>query len=298
MRPNGLLGVAMLTMALVLGGAVLGGCRSGAAEEPRHAQVLQAETPAASAMRGGTGIERIITGETSEPASAAQSSPDDWSVIYQSLSLFRHGPYLVDLMLGFASSIVMALLLTAWPRSLAPRDPVEAAEERNGALIVALVGCLAAELVQSSERLSLGAEIALVLFGIGGLIRFRTVFGDPRRTGLMILITILGLCCGMSQYALAVLAFVVAWLVRYFLLSHVRLVISLRVRRGVDPEQVRVVATGAIQACGATVVQAQVRKGGRTVQITARTRGSVSEENLQMALEDALPGMRVKVSAS
>lgn len=298
MRLNGIIGVAVLNVVLMVAGAVLPGCRAGAVEEPRHAQVLQAETPAASAMRGGGGIENIITGETSDPSSTAQASPDDWSVIYQSLNLFRHKPYLVDLLLGFALSIVMALMLTAWPRSLVARDPVEAADERNGALIVALVGCLAAELVQSSERLSLGAEIALVLFGIGGLIRFRTVFGDPRRTGLMILVTILGLCCGMSQYALAVLAFVVIWLVRYFLLSSVRLQINLRLRSGADAEQARVVATGAIQAFGASVLQAQVRKGGRTVQITARSRGSVSEEDLRTALEDALPGTRIRVSAS
>ncbi|MBL9141068.1 MAG: hypothetical protein JNK53_04315, partial [Phycisphaerae bacterium] len=173
-----------------------------------------------------------------------------------------------------------------------------ATDERNGAVIVALVGCLAAELVQSSERLSLGAEIALVLFGIGGLIRFRTVFGDPRRTGLMILITILGLCCGMSQYALAVLAFLVIWLVRYFLLSSVRLLINVRVAKGVDSEQIRVVATSTVQAHGATHVQCQVRKGGRTVQLTARAKGSISESDLRIALEDALPDARVRVTAS
>jgi hypothetical protein len=264
-------------------------------EHPRNAAALQAEEPTAAAMGGVGGIEGEFAG-TAQPAT--QPSPDSWEVIWSSLGLFRHPPYVLDLVLGFALSLLMGLMLTAWPRSLAPRDPVEAADERNGAVIVALVGCLAAELVQSSERLSLGAEIALVLFGIGGLIRFRTVFGDPRRTGLMILITILGLCCGMSQYAVALLAFGVIWLVRFFFLSSVRLIIRVRVRRGGDPEQVRVAATGALAGHGATVEQSTVRKGGRTVQITARAKGSISETDIRLAIEDALPGCRVRVNAS
>lgn len=264
-------------------------------EHPRNASALQAEEPAAAAMGGVGGIEGEFAG-TAQPAT--QPSPDSWEVIWSSLGLFQHPPYVVDLILGFGLSLLMGLMLTAWPRSLAPRDPVEAADERNGAVIVALVGCLAAELVQSSERLSLGAEIALVLFGIGGLIRFRTVFGDPRRTGLMILITILGLCCGMSQYAVALLAFAVIWMVRYFFLSSVRLIIRVRVRRGGDPEQVRVAATGALAGHGATVEQSTVRKGGRTVQITARAKGSISETDIRLAIEDALPGCRVRVNAS
>lgn len=311
--PLAIAAACALTFMLALALAVPG-CRahSDAAESPRNASSLQAEMPAATAVRG-EGVESLLTGGRSATDSASPAgsggtgadgngdtgaSADNWHIISQSFNLFRHGPYVVDLLLGFAFALGMALLLTAWPKSLVARDPVEAADERNGAVIVALVGCLAAELVQSSERLSLGAEIALVLFGIGGLIRFRTVFGDPRRTGLMILITILGLCCGMSQYALAVLAFLVIWLVRYYLLSSVRLMINVRVAKGVDGEQVRVVAASAIQAHGATIVQSQVRKGGRTIQITARAKGSVSESDLQIAIEDVLPDARVRVSAS
>jgi len=56
--------------------------------------------------------------------------------------------------------------------------------------------------------------------------------------------------------------------------------------------------TGTLGAHGAIVQQSVVRKGGRTVQITASARGSVSESDIRMAIEDALPGCRVRVNAS
>lgn len=270
-------------------------------EGPRNAAALQAEPPAASAMRGGGEIEKIAEGQVSSqarPATPAQLKSDDWSLMTESWSLFRHGPYVLDVLLGFVLSIVLALLLTAWPRSLVPHDPVAAAEERNGGVIVSMVGCLAAELVQSSEHLTMGAEIALVVFGIGGLIRFRTVFGDPRRTGLMILITILGLCCGMSQYALAALAFVVIWWVRYLLLSRTTVVVRVRTRKGTDVEQARAAAVAAVSGRGATIFMNKVRRDGRTVELQAYQRGSIDETDLRETLEDAIPGARVRVSAS
>lgn len=266
------------------------------------ASVLQAQPPAASAMRGEKDVEGIPGLGGRSGGSGGETMPatdmDGWAVVTSSLSLFNHPPYVVDLLIGFGLAIVMALALTTMPKSLVPRDPVAAVEERNGGLIVALVGCLAAELVQSSEQLALGAEIALVLFGIGGLIRFRTVFGDPRRTGLMILITILGLCCGVSQYALAVLAFVVIWFVRYFLLSNMTLVVQVRPRKAADMEQVRTAATTIVANRGVTVRNSSVRRGGRTLELHASCRGALDEEDLRQALEDALPGARIRVSAS
>ncbi|MFO0784277.1 MAG: hypothetical protein U0636_11415 [Phycisphaerales bacterium] len=308
--------VPRLSALLVVLGALVAvvlaepGCRSNAGsagevaavpEGPRNAAALQAEPPAASAMRGGGEIEKIAEGQVSSqarPASPAQLNSSDWSLMTESFNLFRHGPYVLDVMLGFLLSILLALLLTAWPRSLVPHDPVAAAEERNGGVIVSMVGCLAAELVQSSEHLTMGAEIALVVFGIGGLIRFRTVFGDPRRTGLMILITILGLCCGMSQYALASLAFVVIWFVRYLLLSRTTLVVRVRTRKGTDVEQARAAAVAAVSGRGATIFMNKVRRDGRTVELQAYQRGSIDETDLRETLEDAIPGARVRVSAS
>ncbi len=263
---------------------------------PRNASAVQAQPAAAAAMRGGQGGIESMVGDAA--SAEAPEDLDRWSILTRSLSLFAHGPYVIDLLIGFMLSIAMSLLLTTWPKSLVAHDPVAAMEERNGGVTVAVVGCLAAELVQSSEQLSMGAEIALVLFGIGGLIRFRTVFGDPRRTGLMILITILGLCCGMSQYALAVLGFVVIWFMRYFLLSSVILVVQVRPRKSTDMEQVRTATTAAVTNRGATVRSSVIRRGGKVLEIQATARGALDETDLRQALEDAMPGARVRVTAS
>lgn len=313
MRANGLTTVCAALVAALLITVGSSGCKAQTVREaagPRDASALQAEPPAAAAFReptagtGKSGFESLIDEAMPQKGVGAQAgmedavSPNDWHIITHSMSLFTHGPYVIDLLIGFILAIVMALLLTAWPKSLVARDPVAAVEERNGGIIVALVGCMAAELVQSSEQLTLGAEVALVLFGIGGLIRFRTVFGDPKRTGLMILITILGLCCGMSQYALAVMGFLVIWIARYFLLSSVRLVVRVRPRKNADMEQIRAAVTSLVAGRGATVLGVSTIRSGKALELVARTRGAVDTTDLRLALEDAVPGARVRVSAS
>jgi hypothetical protein len=128
-----------------------------------------------------------------------QPGPDDWRIITNSFALFRHAPYVADMVLGLLAAVGIGIALTASGRG-ASADPVARAEQRRATVTCALIGCIAAELVQAAEQFYLGAEIALVLFGIGGLVRFRTVFDDPRQTGLAIIAAVLGLACGMSEY--------------------------------------------------------------------------------------------------
>jgi hypothetical protein len=54
--------------------------------------------------------------------------------------------------------------------------------------------------------LKYGLVIGLVVFGIGGLMRFRTDVQSAPRTGRSILVTLIGLSCGLNLPHLAVLA--------------------------------------------------------------------------------------------
>ena len=253
--------------------------------------------PAALAPRGDIEKAAEALGDTGRRESRLPG-PDDWRIITTSLSLFRHPPYVTDLVLGLASSVLVALVLTAAPRRASRFDPVAVAEQRKATVICALIGCIAAELVQASEQFLLGAEIALVLFGIGGLVRFRTIFDDPGQTGIAIVATILGLACGCSEYSLAALALVVVFLVNWWLNSTAILQVRVRARKHADLSQVQAATTSVLQEHGFSVLHVAQDPGDRTFEAYARTGADFDMAAVSAAIQSAVPGARVRIKAS
>ena len=78
-------------------------------------------------------------------------------------------------------------------------------------LLLGLIGATVAEIVMAPPAM------ALVIFGIGGLIRFRTNLRDEELNFKAILVVIIGLACGMSELALAVFVTIIGWLLIWFL---------------------------------------------------------------------------------
>lgn len=59
--------------------------------------------------------------------------------------------------------------------------------------------------------LQYGAAIGFVIFGIGGLLRFRSVINNSTDTVEIILVTLLGLCIGLNLQNMALLLATVSW---------------------------------------------------------------------------------------
>lgn len=256
---------------------------------------LDVGTPAPGAARGEGDIDGLLRpgGEA-----GAMPSPDDWRVITSSLNLFRHPPYVVDLVLGLAAAIGVALALTSAPRRALRTDPLARAEQRKATVTCALIGCIAAELVQASEQILLGAEIALVLFGIGGLVRFRTVFEDARQTGTAIIGTVLGLACGMSEYSLVALALAVVVVVQWWLTRRTLVRLRVRARRGVDVVQLQAAVTGVLQQNDFRVSRVTPTSAKREIEVQASTETDFDVDALVSTLHGALPGARIRIDVS
>jgi len=224
--------------------------------------------------------------------------PDDWRIITNSLSLFRHAPYVTDLVLGLLCSIGVALALTGAPRRAVRFDPIAHAENRRATVICALIGCIAAELVQASEHFLMGAEIALVLFGIGGLVRFRTIFSDAGQTGVAIVATVLGLACGMSEYSLVALSLVIVFLAMWLMSSVAHVHLRIKVRKHADLAQVQSAVTSILQDQHFSVLRCTPSTPERTIEIYARTTADFDSEALAHTIVGIVPGARVRIKAS
>jgi hypothetical protein len=258
-----------------------------------------ATSPAALGNGKNEGIKELEATEEDgrRDGLGAQPGPDDWRIITSSFRLFRHAPYVADMVLGLLAAVGVGLALTASGRA-GTFDPVARTEQRRATVICALIGCIAAELVQAAEQFYLGAEIALVLFGIGGLVRFRTVFDDPRQTGLAIIAAVLGLACGMSEYALAAIALVIVYLVNWWLTRTTVLRIRVRGRKGADLGALQAAVSRELGARGVSVLRVTPVAADREVEFFARTESVLDLDELLGALHGAAPGARVKVTWS
>ena len=80
--------------------------------------------------------------------------------------------------------------------------------------------------------------LAFVIFGIGALLRFRTVLDNPKLTGKAIMVVVVGLACGMGSWAMAVFVTGFSWLLMFWLDSHSSCRVRIRLDETEDPKPV------------------------------------------------------------
>ena len=102
-------------------------------------------------------------------------------------------------------TLTLATLLGAaiayHPRLTKAVDTLEEIEAPKVFVLYAVIGALIGIMV-----VKYGLIVGFVLFGIGGLIRFRTVLTSAKLTGHVIFVTLIGLSCGLDLPHVAVLA--------------------------------------------------------------------------------------------
>lgn len=79
-------------------------------------------------------------------------------------------------------------------------------EQRKTLILYSVVGALIAVIC------AINPSMAFVIFGIGGLMRFRTELGGSKHTGATIVGTLVGLCWGLELQMVAALATAYFWL--------------------------------------------------------------------------------------
>ena len=113
---------------------------------------------------------------------------------------FTDVAFLVQALLALALATLLGALLAYLPRRRHTVDSVEAADAPKVFVVYAVIGAAIGIMV-----LKYGLVVGFVVFGIGGLTRFRTDLPNAPDTGRLILITLVGLSCGLSLPHLAVL---------------------------------------------------------------------------------------------
>jgi hypothetical protein len=197
----------------------------------------------------------VVSNETSKAAASREMEPHPVSIlskamtrgaitggtdphgdsllsIQNSLQQFAHPEFVLRLFLSLSLAVGCAWVVAWHPRRATRIDPLSDFEERKTLIILGVVGAVVAELSGTNPTL------AFVIFGIGALMRFRTVLDNPKVTGKAILVVVIGLACGMGSWTMAVFVTAFSWGLIFWLDSRVTCRIRVRLEGTADPNPV------------------------------------------------------------
>jgi uncharacterized membrane protein YhiD involved in acid resistance len=122
-----------------------------------------------------------------------------------------NGWYVADVMIVLSVAALLGALLGYHPQVRRKAWSFEQLDQPKTFIMYALVGALSA-LVGREDK-----NMAYVIFGIGGLMRFRTDVGEAKDTGRVILATMIGVLVGLKLMPVALLATAFAWVLIFYL---------------------------------------------------------------------------------
>ncbi len=186
------------------------------------------------------------------------------------------------LTLVLATSLGAVIAYHPWSRKAV--DTIEDVEAPKIFLTYSVVGAIIGVMV-----LKFGVVVGFVVFGIGGLIRFRTDLGSATKTGRLIFVTLVGLSCGLNLPHFAVLA--TAFGFGLIFLLDARMTFRIDVK---DLDEEELATAGTVYArvleendCRVLATKRAVSKGAVTV--IFRAPHEVTRESLEIIFERDIP---------
>ena len=146
-------------------------------------------------------IQNIFTGQT-----VGESMMD--SFVQNYMGFQQLGTYLISLFVA----LILATIIAFHPQTFGKKEDINEIEAPKTLLFYAMIGSLIGATVADY-----GPELGFIFFGLGGLMRFRTNTGTSIQTGRLILVALIGLCCGLKMLYIAAISTVVAWILIFFL---------------------------------------------------------------------------------
>lgn len=163
---------------------------------------------------------------TAVPAFAGDPGRDEWLKSFETqhgippsagerlsnaVNQFSEGFAYLELVLALITAAGCSMILAWTPVVHARKDAADILESKKILVALGVVGAVVAGLV------TVNPAMGLVIFGIGGLIRFRTVLEHPRLTAKAILCVLVGLAAGLNQFVTAGLVTVAGFLIVWWI---------------------------------------------------------------------------------
>src|SRR3989475_7712558 len=242
-----------------------------------------------SAALGANPAEEMAKVGTTDPKG------NSWLSIQNSIEQFGHPEFILRLFLSLGLAVACAWAIAWHPRRSSLANPLADLEERKALVLLGMVGAVVAELSGTSQTL------AFVIFGIGALLRFRTLLDNPKLTGKAIMVVVVGLACGMGSWAMAVFVTAFCWVLVYWLDSHSSCRVRIRLDDGEDPKPVfgtvqsllvshkcRLQSSALYEDKGQMVFLLYIPSGVDPRQLEAEVRSSLKKHNVSKITVDVV----------
>jgi hypothetical protein len=193
--------------------------------------------------------------------------------------------YLLESFGSLILATALGGLIAFHPMTPRTVDTLEEAELPKVYVMYALVGAVVGVTV-----LQYGMVVGLVVFGLGGLMRFRTNTTTTRDTGRLILVTLIGLIAGLNLPHFAVLAALFAFVLIYLFDAHptCRLVINdLPAKRTAQAAELyRMV----LRTLDCRILHERVDMAKQRYEVVFRVPSKSSRERIDLELTRQVPG--------
>jgi hypothetical protein len=211
------------------------------------------------------------------------SQGDSWLSMQHSLEQFLHPEFILRLFLGLMLAVACAWVVAWHPRRSSRLDSLSDLEERKTLVLLGMVGAIVAELSGRSQTL------AFVIFGIGALLRFRTVLDNPKLTGKAITVVVIGLACGMGSWAMAVFVTAFSWILIFWLDSYVACRLRIRLAEEMDLAPVFGTMQSLLVSRGCRLQSSALYKGKRRLAFVLHIPAGLDLEQLRSDVRANLP---------
>lgn len=206
----------------------------------------------------------------------------------EGLSGFSDVDFMLKTFFNLTLAAALGALIGFHPRSIQTADTLKEVEAPKVDIMYATIGALIGIMV-----VKYGLVIGFVLFGIGGLIRFRTVMRSANLTGQVILVTLVGLSCGLDLPHVAVMATLFGWVLMFLL--EWKITYSIDVRALPEERMIESVAAyrKVLEESGCNIIGEKKRPSSGRVTFIFRPGARETKEDIDELLESRIdPSLR------
>ncbi|SLN70535.1 hypothetical protein TRL7639_04171 [Falsiruegeria litorea R37] len=184
-------------------------------------------------------------------------------------------------LLGLIEVTVMTAVIAYHPATRADRRKLAEYQVPGTLFVYALIGMVVGFLVMNH-----GAIIGFVIFGIGGLLRFRTDAGQMSDTMRLILVTLVGLCVGLDLPVMALITTASAWAIVYVFGASPHHVVEVKFAEKHATPQAREDFEAGLKSAGFSIAGLSKAKAKHTFSFTVVGGRSGSRDALVHAMMD------------
>ena len=188
--------------------------------------------------------------------------------------------FLANALLTLTLSAMLGATIAYHPKHRQTADTLEEIEAPKVYITYAVIGALIGIMV-----VKYGLVVGFVLFGIGGLFRFRTALRSASLTGRVIFVTLIGLSCGLDLPHVAALATAFGFVLIYVLHAHITYRIDVRALPSGRVAEAAAAYRGVLEQQGCRIMSEKKNPGKKSVTFIFRSARDLTRHHLEELVE-------------